>query len=130
MFPDRPFCVWLQIIVKSRVVKTNAVAKQLWMRRMAVCICDAATGRRMGSGMLIGHWSSRIERGVVRVSVSLLILESWINKAGLVSSEHRNLTPRRKPTFLIGRPVEDGSRLTCAECGWSVAVHLAVVGWG
>jgi hypothetical protein len=45
----------LQIIEKSRVVKTNPLAKQFWMRRMALCICDAATDRRMENGMPIGR---------------------------------------------------------------------------
>ena len=44
----------MEMIVKSRVVKTNPLAKQFWMRRMALCICDAATDRRMGNDMPIG----------------------------------------------------------------------------
>jgi hypothetical protein len=42
-------------IEKSRVVKTNPLANQFWMGRMALCICDAAIGARMESGMLIGR---------------------------------------------------------------------------
>jgi hypothetical protein len=66
----------IPIIEKSRVVKTNPLAKQFWMRRMALCICDAATDRRMGNGMPIGRWWSRIEPRVGRVSAWLPILGS------------------------------------------------------
>ena len=63
-------------MVKSRVVKTNPLVKQLRMRRMAVCICDAAIGRRMGNGMAIGLWSSPIEPHAGRVNAWLPILGS------------------------------------------------------
>ena len=56
------------IIEKSRVVKTGPLAKQFWMRRMALCICDAAIDRRKASGMPIGLWWSLIEPCVGRVS--------------------------------------------------------------
>jgi hypothetical protein len=77
----------IPIIEKSRVVKTKRLAKQFWMRRMALCIYDAAIGRRMESGMPIGRWWSRIEPRAGRVSAWLPILVSWMSKAGSVSSE-------------------------------------------
>ena len=43
--------ILFSLVEKSRVVKTNPLAKQFWMRRMALCIYDAAIGRRMGIGM-------------------------------------------------------------------------------
>lgn len=46
-----------------------------------------------------------------------------MSKAGLVSSEQRNLIVRHKPAFLISIPVRNGSRWTCAECGWSASTH-------
>ena len=72
----RVFVMLFPMIEKSRVVKTKPVAKRFRMGRMALCICGAAIGRRMGSGMPIGHWWSPIAPCVGRVNAWLLVLGS------------------------------------------------------
>ena len=76
LFPSRAFVISFPIIEKSHVVKTKPLAKQLWIGRMALRICDAAIDRRKGNGMPIGLWWSLIEPRVGRVSGWLPILGS------------------------------------------------------
>jgi len=63
-------------------MKTYRLADLFWIDRMAACIYDAVIGRRMESGMPIGHSWSPIEPYAGRVSAWLSILGSQMSKAG------------------------------------------------
>ena len=114
---------------RPRAVKTFPLVIGFEMSTMAVCICGAAIGARMESGMPIGPWSSRIVRRGGRGSALPPILASWMSKGGWESNTWRNQSPEHTPACSRKRPALHGSRWTCPACVWSAAVPSAVAGW-
>jgi hypothetical protein len=83
----------LRLIASGRkpcIVKTNPLVIGFEMSTMAVRICDAAIGARMGSGMPIGLWSSPIAPHGSRGNAWSPILASWMSVADWESNTRRN----------------------------------------